>query len=283
MEGIPEFLRRTRVANTVGHDAIEIKKPDIIWRGKEDKKPPVTMPEKIRNGTQERASELFTQINGFFDDWFLTGSEEFLNPYEWLRTNEVTTPVAKLILERYQPELDELASRRECPQAKEAYSQFDSEEVEEMIGFWETLINDVRRYLDNAKVSKGPRKTRVVKVKPEKKVAKLKFLKEDADLKLVSVSPEKIIGAQELWTYNIKTKHLTQYKASGRSGFMVKGTTLQYFEPDQSSSKVLRKPEEVITEVLRLNKRDKILSGLTTKAIEPTGRINEHTILLRVA
>lgn len=286
MEDIPEFLRRPYNGRSGGSNTtpIEYKRPEIIWRKKEDK-PKADVPTRIRNGTREKASELCAEINGYFDDWYTSGSEDFMNPYEWLRTREVTTPVAKIILERYQRELDELVNRNKCPQLKEAYVSFDKDDIEEMIGFWTKLVDDVNQYLGNKKAAttaklRGPKGPRPVK--PEKKVAKLKYQREDRDMKLISIVPERIVGAQELWTFNTKTRHLTQYKARGRSGLTVSGTTVKDFDVDNSSSKVLRKPAETIKDVLRLNKRDNILSAIKTKASVPNGRINENTILLRV-
>ena len=52
----------------------------------------------------------------------------------------------------------------------------------------------------------------------------------------------------QLWTFNTKTKELTKFVAEDRMGLGVKGTTIQRFN---------------------------------TKSSKPTGRINEHTILLR--
>jgi hypothetical protein len=282
-EGIPEFLRRTRGGNTA--HTFESKQPEIIWRKREDKPKKVTAPERIASGTREKASDLCAEINGYFDDWYLEGSEAFLNPYEWLRARDVSAPVAKLILDRYSRELEELINPDRCPQIKEAYASFAKEDLAEMIGFWQRLVDDINQYLGNKKAAtsaklRGPKGPRAIK--PEKKVARLQYQREDREMKLISIAPERIIGAQELWTYNTKYKHLTQYKARGRSGLMVKGTTIQDFDVENSITKVLRKPEEIIIEVLRLRNRDKILPAIKTKAIAPSGRINENTILLRV-
>ena len=41
-----------------------------------------------------------------------------------------------------------------------------------------------------------------------KQVSKLKFLKKDDNLKLVSINPEDIIDAKELWVYQTKYRKL---------------------------------------------------------------------------
>lgn len=232
--------------------------------------------DKIQRGMRESASELITEINEHYDAFILNGKE--FNAYEFLRSREVKPAIAKLIGEKFQPQLNELLSSYHDAELKAAYLNID---VKESVKFLDGIISDIDRWVENQKGGKGPRKTRVVKISVEKKIKSLKFQKEDLELKLVSVAPQKIIGAQELWTYNTRYKHLTYYVARNRAGFMVKGTTLQDFDVENSVTKVLRKPAEVINEVLTTKKK-KILDKLSTKAIVPTGRINENTILLKV-
>lgn len=232
--------------------------------------------EKIVRGMREAASELITEINEHHDSFIL--HDTGFNAYEFMRAREVKPAIAKSVIDKFQPQLDELVASKTDPELKAAYATID---VKANIKFLTAIIDDTQRWIDNQKVGKV-RKTRVMKIRPEKKVKSLKYQKEDRELKLISIAPERIIGAQELWTYNTKYKHLTRYVARGRAGFMVKGTTLQDFDVDNSATKVLRKPTEVINEVLKSGKK-KILDGLKTKVIVPTGRINENTILLKVS
>ena len=109
--------------------------------------------------------------------------------------------------------------------------------------------------IETAKVTRKPRKT-----KPKsatKLVEKLKYLKVDDKFKLTSVAPETVIGANELWVFNIKTRKIGKYIASnidpkgmGRdgTGLSVKGTTIIGFDEVQSIQKTLRKPEEKLKE-----------------------------------
>lgn len=230
--------------------------------------------EKIQRGKRENAGELVAEINGHYDDFLLKGTE--FNAYEFFRSREVKPAIVQIIIEKFQAELNELLGINSDPELKAAYKNIN---VKATVKFLDGIVSDGDRWIDNQKVGKV-RKTRKVRINPEKKVKSLKFQREDRDLKLLSIPPEKIIGAQELWTYNTKYKHLTHYVARSRAGFTVKGTKLQDFDVDNSIAKVLRKPEEVLTKVLE--KKKKILDGLSTKPIIPTGRINENTILLRV-
>jgi hypothetical protein len=141
------------------------------------------------------------------------------------------------------------------------------------------------------KATRKPRKPK--EIKKDKVVAKLKFKKEDAPLKLVSVNPTEIIGASELWVYNTKTRKIGKYIASnidptgqGRagSGLSVKGTTIQGFDEEASIQKTLRKPAEQITEFKNAGKvaLRKYLDEIKAVDIKLNGRINADVILLKV-
>jgi hypothetical protein len=278
MEEIPEFLRRKKGEASLPEIKTPKAEPEL------PKELPGDEPElendtnkydKIQRGMRETASELITEINEHYDAFLLNGTE--FNAYELFRVKEVKPAIAKLVIDKFGPTLSELCATLHDAELRQAYRNID---VKQSVKFFDGLISDADRWIDNQKSAKGPRKTRTVRINPEKKIKNLKWQKEDRELKLLSIPPEKIIGAQELWTYNTRYKHLTHYVARGRTGFSIKGTTLQDFDVDNSMAKVLRKPEEVLTKVLE--KKKKILEGLTTKPIEPTGRINENTILLRV-
>jgi hypothetical protein len=99
----------------------------------------------------------------------------------------------------------------------------------------------------------------------------------------VSINPAEIVGAQELWVYNTKTRKLGKYIASTSDGLTVKGTSVENFT-DKSMSKTLRKPEQ---QLLEFNKSTKVQLRKFLENIKATetllnGRINTDTVLLRV-
>jgi hypothetical protein len=101
-------------------------------------------------------------------------------------------------------------------------------------------------------------------------------------LRLASIDPVKVLEAQELWTYNWKTKTLSVMKAIDRGGLMIKGTTIINYAPQNSFAKTIgRKTQETLDEVLTGGKvaLRKIMEG--AKPIKST-RINDSTVLLRV-
>lgn len=149
---------------------------------------------------------------------------------------------------------------------------------------WMIFVGDIDRFLNNKKVTKM-RKTRAKKVASAADLVKgLKYQKQFPPLKIVSINPADIVGSKQVWVYNTKTRKLTKYDAIGPSGIQVKRTTLTGFDPDKSSTKSVRKPEETINKLLAAGKVTlrKFLDELKTNETKPTGRINTDTVLLRV-
>jgi hypothetical protein len=137
--------------------------------------------------------------------------------------------------------------------------------------------------MQEAKINKKPRAKKSVPA--EKVVSKLKYLKSDEPSKLVSINPVDIIGAKELWVYNIKTRKLGKYVAEEYRELSIKGTSIIGFSESNSMQKTLRKPEEQLKEFKAAGKVQlrKFLEDIKAVDIKLNGRINEDTILLKVA
>jgi pentatricopeptide repeat protein len=241
-------------------------------------KPVVSIQDRMR----EKAYEIGGEVEGFIDDNIdLPTPESF---YDWLQKNEIPAAYITRIVERLTPRLAELFEAYDMTSGDliEAYAYCKKKDFERMIKFFNMMIEDSERYASNTKKVRQTRKPRVVSV--EKKIKNLKWQKEDATYKIASVSPEKIIGAQELWTFNTKYKTLTVFRALDRGGLQVKGTSIIGFDEATSFTKGTgRKPEEYVKRVLDGGKLvlRKIMDEIKTD--KPLAyRINENTILLRV-
>jgi hypothetical protein len=137
--------------------------------------------------------------------------------------------------------------------------------------------------MQEAKVNRAPRKTKAVS--KDKLVAKLKYMKTNEPLKLVSVNPVDIIGAKELWVYNTKSRKLGKYVANEYQDLAVKGTSILNFSENLSICKTLRKPEEKLKEFKAAGKVQlrKFLEDINATDTRMNGRINEDIILLKVS
>jgi hypothetical protein len=172
------------------------------------------------------------------------------------------------------------AYENNCDQAKEAYSHITKGNKKKMLNVYDTIFSDLDKLKDSFKAT---RKARVrVPRTMEQQVSKLHYMKEDLDSKLTSIDPMHVPGKNKLFVYNAKQGKLAEYVSD--TGFEVKGSTLQNFDPKLSKITKLRKPEDILPQILKKTELqiNKVWKGLTTKIYEPTGRINKDCILMRV-
>jgi hypothetical protein len=198
-------------------------------------------------------------------------------------------------LERY-PTAGQLAKMDEVKadlwvQLKEGYSHLKKNDIKVFriaIGELMTALDFV---IDQAKATRKPRKPKVYSA--DKLVAKLKYLKIDQKFKLASIDPAQIIGASELWVFNVKTRKIGKYVAKNidpkgmqrdGSGLSVKGTTIQGYDETLSIQKTLRKPDAQLKEFKDAGKVKlrKFLDDINTTDTKLNGRCNPDTVLLKV-
>lgn len=237
----------------------------------------------IQEAMAEKQSEFLGEIDGEIDNFVVNAYKPTgYNLYKYCQSSNVAKQYMAAVVVLCQRQLDELELIGKDAQVTEGYRHLGKRDLKAFREFLQGLIDDAEKY---ASFKKANRKVRVKKAKPAgEQVAKLKYLREFADLGLKSVSAPSIIGAQQLWVYNTKNKKLGVYHATGASGFSVKGTSLQGYDPALSVQRTLRRPADVIKWVLEGGKivLRKVLTDLTTTETQLNGRFNEDTILLRV-
>ena len=186
------------------------------------------------------------------------------------------------IFERHYAEFQE-AKTTKNEDLKDAYAYMKTADWKRYDAFYTALFDGFTQY---GQVKKATKKASVRKPPAkEKLVAKLKYLKTETTLKLVSVNPVDIIGAQVLWVYNAKTRKLGKYVAEELGGALnVKGTTITGYSETKSTQKTVRKPEVQLKEFMSANKVElrKFLENIKTTEVKLTGRINEDTVLLKI-
>jgi hypothetical protein len=162
----------------------------------------------------------------------------------------------------------------------EAWSHLKPKYHKTMMDFYGIIVDDLDRIIKNSTAQRKPRKKKTLSA--ARLIKKLKYQPEFSDLKLVSINPEKIIGAIELWVFNTKNNKLGVYRAVNTvRGFSVKGCTIQHFDEVESVEKTARKPQEAVS-VLKKRSLKTVLKNMKTKERQLTGRINAQTILLGV-
>jgi hypothetical protein len=234
----------------------------------------------IQQRMEEKAHDLAGEIEGAIDDFVLGGCKSDFSAKNYLLANQVAGPIAKRIGELFVNTAKELREAIEGndEQLVEGYSHFNKRELKKFAEFVDGIISDCNQMVQTAKANRAPRKRK--EVSPTKQVARMKFMREFAELNLKSVSPTNIIGSTEVWFYNTKYRRIGVYRAEGTT-LSVKGTTIIGFDIKESKAFTLRKPEEFF-KGLAMGKRalTNAMKTLKTKPSAPNGRINEETILI---
>ena len=177
-------------------------------------------------------------------------------------------------------------------QLKEGYAHVKKADIKKLRTAISELMVALDFIIDQAKATRKPRKAKPRSA--DKVIAKLKFLKVDEKYKLASINPIDLVGANELWVFNVKTRKLGRYIASsidpkglGRegTGLNVKGTTIIGFDEKLSVQKTLRKPDEQLKEFKGAGKvaLRKFLEDINTTDTKLNGRSNLDTVLLKVS
>jgi len=262
------------------HDEVEPEE------GAVEVKPAVQQPsiqERVRDAALAMTEEIETAIELFQTDPdnFDPKAFKLLN---LLRGRQVKAAHARIIKSFYSRNYDELveAATTKDEQLKEAYSHLSKANLKKITLFYSEILSACDMLAQEAKINKKPRAKKPTD--KAKVVAKMKYLKQDDKLKLVSINPQDIIGTKELWVYNVKTRKLGRYVTTEFSELNVKGTTVTGFDEFKSVQKTLRKPEEKIKEFKAAGKVQlrKFLDEINATDIKLNGRINEDTILLKV-
>lgn len=166
-------------------------------------------------------------------------------------------------------------------QLKEAYSHVSKTDAKKYMQGLENLIGACDVVIETSKANRKPRKK--APVSKEKQIAKLKYKDKDDKYQIVSINPVDVVGAQEVWVFNIKTRKIGKYVAEEGQTFKVKGTTLLFFDEKLSVQKNLRKPEEQLKEFKKLGKVKlrTYLDTINAVEIKLNGRFNADTVILK--
>jgi hypothetical protein len=270
-----------------------------------------TIQERITDQAKEACEAIDTWLDGFIEDkkGFDPKSFDFKTHF---RKMGVTQAHARKLVKFYEGELEEFRELQMMPtsgqltkmaekdaraadmweQLKEGYSHLTKKDVQNYILALESLIDACAFVVDTSKATRKPRTSKPKSA--DKLIEKLKYAKTNDKFQLASIRPEDVIGASELWVFNVKTRKLGKYVASnidpkgmGRagSGLSVKGTTIIGYDEKLSVQKTLRKPEEQVKEFKGAGKvaLRTFLDVIKTTDTMLNGRCNLDTILLKVS
>lgn len=236
----------------------------------------------IQDAIKEKASEYIGELEGVVDE-FCTEDKEF-NLYNHLKGNQIPAPYTAFVKSWAVKKLDqwnEVAESKDS-QVVEGYSNFPKRKITKIVKLFESFVEDCDKY---GQFKKANRKVKTTREKPAiAQIKSLKYKLKDDDLGLTSVKALDLVGAEQVWLFNTKTRKLSVYTSESTKGMTVKGTTLQNWSPEKSKQKTLRKPEEQIKDLLSSGKVKlrTFLDNIKSKEQAVNGRINIDTIILKI-
>jgi hypothetical protein len=230
----------------------------------------------IQDRVKERVSNIIGDIEEMWDS-----DVAVINLYEWLQKNAIPAAHVTKIISYYKPlESEYEAAVFGDPEVLEGYRQYTKPQIKARYARIHKMIEDAEKYAGVTKKLRKPRKTKAPSA--TKILQHFKYQKESNEHKVASVSPESILGAQELWVFNSKYKVLSVFIAKDRAGLGVNRQAItNYDETTSKSMRIGRKTDEHLNKVISSGKI--ILRKLATEMDLPiTARLNEATILLKV-
>jgi len=258
----------------------ELYNEKMLKQRDSDARPSISPMERL----QRKISNTIMQDLLDLEDKWIEGEKATLDLYQEFKRHGLPASATKPVREVVEGWLSDYqdAHTKADPQAVEGYSHLSKTQLKFRISTCESMLTDLDRLQSAARAT---RKSRVKQPKAaDKQVTKLQYKKEDTEYKIMSIAPLSVIGARRLFTFNTKTRSITEFVTNSAKGFEVSGTTLKNFDTSLSRTTRLRKPDAFIPIVLSKtpNQVDKEWKTLTTKTSVPNGRINSDTILLRV-
>jgi hypothetical protein len=266
-----------------------------------------TIQERIR----DQSLEMCEEIDVWLDNWII--DKEGFDPksfdvkrhFQKLQPSQAHARKIKSFYENELSDYDELErmptagqlkkmseeDADQWAQLKEGYAHLKKGDIKKFRTAIDALMTELDFIIEQAKATRKPRKPKARSA--TKVVEKLKFCKADTKYALASVDPTTIVGANELWVFNVKTRKLGKYIAANQdpkgmqregTGLSVKGTTIIGFDENLSIQKTLRKPEEQLKEFKAAGKvaLRKFLDEINTTDTKLNGRCNPDTVLLKI-
>ena len=261
-------------------------KKDQAIEDSKPKAPVISIQQRMRDQVVDLVSECEHYLDIMVDGDMEVGDK--FDPYNNMLSydTEIKPAHAKIIRDQFVPMRDEAQEVVDWndEDIKEAYANFDTAKKRKaFLAFYEQILTACDTIINTGKAN---RKTRVKKAPTKDKlVAKLKYKESDPNTGMASINPISIVEAKILWVFNTKNRKLGVYVADELQGpLSVKGASITGYDPVKSVQKTIRKPEETLRGAGKLarTKMQKLYDGVKATDTKLNGRLNEHTILIKV-
>lgn len=260
--------------------------------------PKISLFQRRNHFVSKRILENYLDVEELIDSAVISGTDVDSSViYKSFTGKKVDEKIAKQVYEKVKIKFEslnkELANLEKLsPESK--LVQFDNEEtfagyasdIQHNLNQVTDALNQLGAYLGNKKAIKKSEKKFGSKIKAkriENQVSNVNFKLQDNQYKIASINPVAIIGAMTLLTFNTQTRKMSVYVANSEEGLNIKGTTLSNFNEEKSFQKIIKRPESLKSyQEGNIRRVEVMLNDIKAKAAQVNGRLNEHTILLKV-
>lgn len=221
----------------------------------------------IQDHMTAQAATLIEEIDGFLDEIIKDGKTS-IEIGKWIKQRRIPAAVAKKI---------------------STYFEFSSTDIQTQDGYptgrkytnLKNFYDELNASLEVVRAAKI-QKVRIKKQKPPGELVKgLFYLKESEGL--TSVIPAKIIGAKEVYLFNVERRKLSKLVALDGMTLSVKGTTIINVDQDLSQTKTVRKPEVLKSaKTLGIREMRTIFKDINAVTRPASGRTSDKIIILAV-
>lgn len=240
----------------------------------------------IQDHLREKVSECAGELEGMFDEFVKAGAKMTADwkPIAQIRGMNISPNMVGTIADVWRLKLAEFEEVVEGTDADlvEGYSHLSKNQIKQCIKFIEQVIADCGNYVQIKKVERKPRAKKAVS--PERLSARFKYLRDFAELNLISVAPSQLVNSAEAWLYDTKKRRLIHVMADAHIGtFTVKGSAIVGFDVMNTLQKTLRRPAEQLKELVTGGKpaARKAFKDIKSTETKWNGRGNEHMLILK--
>jgi len=238
----------------------------------------------IQERTETKYLEYLGDIDAYVDQVITARSSKDDVKFDalgWVNLRKVKpmhcSKIASYIETTYLAEMLEAFSGKD-KQLVEGYSYLTKPKFKKVIQHLSETVNAFNNIAVEKKTARKPRQKK--QKTASQQVKKVKYLPESKEYAIKSISPDKIIGSTLLVVFNEKYRILSVYHASDPRGLGIKGTTIQNFDIEKSTSRKLRKPKDILKRLTGVRSISTVMQELKTKPIATTGRLNENCVIV---
>jgi hypothetical protein len=186
--------RAVKVVNGVKIDPSVVDE-SIVEVEEKSTKPVVSIQDRLHSKVEDYISSIEEQV----DDYIDSGYKMKYDVYNHLLELGCKAAHARKMRPFYVDCFNELVDlyNQEDEYYIEAWSSLRPKHQKMLMDFYGVIVDDLDRIIKNSTAQRKPRKKKTLSA--SRLINKLKYQQEFSDLKLVSINPEKIIGANEVF------------------------------------------------------------------------------------